>query len=131
MCPMTETPRTTALGELYASITQANDWSMRDVARRIDDRSGGLHSLSKTRIGQLVNANPLPSITAEVIDALAVGLGVSSHRVARAAIESMGYRVAGDDLTPAEAINRDESLSEPTRAALLSILRDVERRRTG
>lgn len=118
-----------ALGVLYDDVTAANDWSMRDVARRVTERSGGGLSLSKSRIGQLVNAYPLPSVSGEAIDALALGLGVSRDRVARAAIQSMGFRIAGDDLTPAEAINRDAHLSDDTRRALLSILRATEGRR--
>lgn len=123
------TGRTSALGRLYDSVTQANGWAMRDVERRISERSNGNYTLSKSRIGQVVNPDPLPSINSYVIHALAIGLNISPARVARAAIEAiMGFEVVGDDLTPAEAISRDESLSDDTRSALLSILRNAERR---
>lgn len=126
---MAESPRTSALGRLYDSITRANGWAMRDVADRVTERSEGTLSLSKSRIGQLVNPDPLPAISSDNIAALAVGLGISPDRVARAAIEAMGFRLPSTDLTPAEAIQRDESLSADTRNALLSILRTAERRR--
>jgi hypothetical protein len=112
-------------------VRLANDWSLRDIEARIE-RAGG--SLKRSRIHQLVNANPLESIKTDVILDLAAGLGVSPDRVAVAAIQSMGFRVSVDDMTPAEAIMRDDRLSRDTREALLAILRgvgagDTERRR--
>lgn len=126
---MTERKRTSALGRLYDSVTQANGWALRDVEARIRVRSNGGLSMSKSRIGQLVNADPLEAVTVDNIECLAVGLNISRDRIARAAIESMGFRLPSDDLTPAEAINRDITLSEEMRAALLSILRTAEGRR--
>lgn len=116
------------LRELYDSVTQANGWSQRDIVKRIGDRG---ESLSKSRIGQLINTWPLESISAGAIQALAAGLGVAPARVALAAVQSMGFQVASESITPAEAIMRDESLSADTKAALLSILRAAEGRRRG
>jgi len=116
------------LRELYDSVTQANGWSMRDVASRAAARNA---ELSKSRIGQLINADPLESISAYSIHALAAGLGVAPARVALAAVQSMGFSVAADDITPAEAIMRDETLSADTKDALLSILRAAQGRRRG
>lgn len=109
-----------ALGELYDSVTAANGWSLRDVERRVADRGG---SLRRSRINQLVNDQPLPSVSAEAIDDLAAGLGVSVDRVAVAALQAMGFRVSLDEVTPAEAIMRDVRLSKDTKDALLAILR--------
>ncbi|WP_109507307.1 hypothetical protein [Nocardioides speluncae] len=117
-----------ALGELYDAVTRANDWSLRDVEARIAKVGG---SLKRSRINDLVNANPLESIRAEVIYDLADGLGVSADRVAVAVVQSMGFRVSADGITPAEAIARDPHLSEDTKAALLSILKTATERRRG
>lgn len=110
----------TPLRELFDSVTSANGWSLRDVAQRIQDRK---YELSRSRISQILNAAPLESITRDKIMALAVGLGIAPDRIAVAAFQSMGYRLGGDEITPAEAIQRDVNLSEDTRRALLSILR--------
>ena len=116
------------LRELYDSVTRANGWSSRDVERRIEERG---EKMSKSRIGQLINTYPLPSISSDKIHALAVGLNVAPARVALAAIGSMGFRVHVDALTPAEAIARDETLTEDTKRALLSILRAAAEGRRG
>ena len=118
----------TPLRALYDSVTQANGWSMRDVERRIADRG---ERLSKSRIGQLINTWPLESIAADKIHALAAGLGIAPARVALAAVQSMGFNVSIENLTPAEAIMRDDTLTDDTRAALLSILRASAERRRG
>ena len=116
------------LRELYDSVTRANGWSMRDVEARTAARD---LRLSKSRIGQLINTWPLDSISASSVYALAGGLGIAPERVALAAVQSMGFRVTADSITPAEAIMRDETLTEDTRAALLSILRASAERRRG
>lgn len=116
------------LRELYDQVAGANDWSTRDVERRIAERG---MKLSKSRIGQIVNAWPLESVNASWVYALAAGLGVAPSRVAIAAVQSMGFQIAGDDLTPAEAIARDASLNDATKRALLSILRDADEGRRG
>lgn len=119
---------TSPLRELYDSVTAANGWSTRDVERRVVAQSQGTSKLSRARINQIVNAEPLTSITAEAIHSLAAGLGVSPARVALAAVQSMGFRVADDAITPAEAIRRDVGLTEHTKRALLSILQAEGRR---
>jgi hypothetical protein len=116
----------TPLRELYDSVTKGNKWSQRDVEKRIADRGG---QLSKSRINQIINAKPLESIAGDVIRTLALGLGISADRVALAAIQSMGFRVHGDSLSPAEAIARDETLSDDVRRSLLAILAAAEGRR--
>jgi hypothetical protein len=78
-----------------------------------------------------VNAWPLDSITASALHALALGLGIAPERVAIAAVQSMGFRVQVDGLTPAEAIMRDETLTDDTKRALLSILRSAGEGRRG
>lgn len=119
------------LGELYDSVIKANGWSIREVAARIEERTAGL-GIKKSRIGQLVNAWPLDSqISGEVIRQLALGLGVAPDRVAVAVIQSMGFRVHADSMTPAEAISRDESLSDDTRRSLLAILAAATEGRRG
>lgn len=114
----------TALRDLYDTVTAANGWSLRDVERRAADRG---YALSKSRIGQLVNADPLDSVTGSSILGLAAGLGISPARVAQAAVQSMGIMLSPVEITPAEAIARDETLSEDTRRALLAILQAPRR----
>lgn len=114
------------LRELYDSVTSANGWSTRDVEARVEARGGRLR---RSRISQIVNAWPLDSISSDAIHSLALGLGISPDRVALAAIQSMGFRVHADSMTPAEAISRDESLSDDTRRSLLAILAAAEGRR--
>lgn len=116
----------TPMRELFDSVTRANGWSQREVERRIADRK---YQLSKSRINQLINDYPLESISNNAIMAMAIGLGISPDRVALAAVQSMGYRIGGENLTPAEAIQRDATLSDDTRRALLSILRAAETER--
>lgn len=113
-----------ALWELYTEITTLSGWSMRDIAER--STRLGAPGLSKSRVGQLVNAQPLEAISRDNIVSLADGLGVTAERVALAALQSMGFRLADEGITPAEAIARDPYLSEDTRSALLSILRSAE-----
>jgi hypothetical protein len=109
-----------AIGELVNAVCEANGWSRNDVITRAN-RKGG--ALTKSRFGQLCSEDPLPGIQADKITDIALGLGVSPSRVAVAAIRAMGYNVPTSDLTPAEAIRQDETLSEDTKTALLSILR--------
>lgn len=118
-----------ALWELYTEITTLSGWTMREVAER--STRLGAPGVSKSRVGQLVNANPLESISRDNIVSLADGLGISAERVALAALQSMGFRLADAGITPVEAISRDPYLSEDTRSALLSILRTAGERRRG
>lgn len=118
MTPMSK--RRSPLGELYDSVTEANGWSQRQVETRAASKGT---KLSKSHIGNLINTYPLSSISSDAIRALALGLNISPNRVALAAIQSMGFNVSGDEITPAEAIARDATLSDDTRNALLAILR--------
>lgn len=118
-----------ALRALYDEITTLSGWSMRDVADRSTRR--GARGITKSRIGQLVNAFPLEAISRDNIESLADGLGITAERVALAAIQSMGFRFADHSITPAEAIQRDTTLSADTKQALLAILRGVGERRRG
>lgn len=125
---MATVSRQNALGELVTAVCEANGWSRNDVVRRVVDRGG---RLSRSRLGQLCSQTPLEGIQGEKIEDLALGLGIAPARVALAAIRAMGYEVTEEGITPAEAIMRDQGLSEDTRAALLSILRAAGERRRG
>ena len=83
-----------ALRALVAEVCDENGWTASDVAGYA--RARGFR-LSQRDIDRHVNLVPIPSITADFIDALAVGLQVSRHRVAQAAIQQMGYRVRDED----------------------------------
>ena len=116
------------LRELFDSVAKANGWSQRDVEKRIEARG---EKLSKSRINQLINIYPLASVSSDAIYSLALGLNISPARVAIAAVQSMGFRIHVDDMTPAEAIARDVTLSDDTRRALLAILRGADDGRRG
>jgi len=124
---MVNVKRRGALGELVVTVCTANDWSYADVATRAN-KATGESVLSKQNVGRLVNEYPLKGVTRAAIHALAAGLGISPDRVALAAVQSMGFRPPEVDITPAEAIQRDPSLSADTRAALLAILRSSSQR---
>jgi transcriptional regulator with XRE-family HTH domain len=113
-----------ALGVLVDEVCEANGWSRRDLARRAEERG---HELSHQRLSQMCTADPLAGIQADKIFAIAAALGVSSARVAIAAVEAMGVRISDTSITPAEAIARDQTLSEDTRHALLAILQAPRR----
>lgn len=110
-----------ALRELYDEITDKAGWSMRDVAKR--STRLGAPGVTKSRVGQLVNANPLQSISRDNIISLADGLGTTAELVALAAMQSMGLLFADQAITPEQAIQRDPFLSPDTKQALLAILR--------
>lgn len=117
----------TPLRKLWDAATKAHGWSTRDVAERVQGRG---HTVKRSNINRVVNARPLNSISLEVILALSDGLRLSPARVAIAAVESMGIPMPrGEDVSPAEAIMRDEALAPSTKDALLAILRDAEGRR--
>lgn len=78
--------------------------------------------MSSSRLGQLLNQDPLPGIQAERIDDIAVGLGIGRDRVAVAAIEALGFALPDSAPGPAEAVRQDPTLPEPTRQALLAVL---------
>lgn len=122
---MVDMKKPNAIGELVNAVCDANGWSRNDVAKRSD---GGF---SKSRLGQLCSDYPLSGIQRDMIHALALALGVTPSRVAVAAIGAMGYQVPTADITPAEAIQQDTSLSDDTKRALLSILRTAGEVRAG
>jgi transcriptional regulator with XRE-family HTH domain len=110
------------LGDLIEEVRHLNDWSQQQVADRAN-KALGERVLSKQNVSRLTTEYPLTSITRAAVRALAAGLNVSPDRVALAALQSMGFRPPAADLTPAEAIARDSSLSVDTKSALLAILR--------
>lgn len=122
---MVDMKKPNAIGELVNAVCDANGWSRNDVVRRSKD------GFSKSRLGQLCSDYPLSGIQGDMINALALALGVTPSRVAVAAIGAMGYHVPTVDITPAEAIQQDETLSDDTKRALLSILRSVGEVRAG
>jgi hypothetical protein len=108
----------TALGQLISDVQAANKWSYAEIAHNAE-ASG--RRLSKSRVESLRNA-ALPSISIKAIEALAAGLKVAPHLVARAAVESMGYAVVAASPDPADALAQDPALSEPMRRVLMAAL---------
>lgn len=112
------------LGVLVDQVCEANGWSRRDLSRRAEERG---HTLSQQNVSKVCTAKPLTNLSANVLFALAAALSITPTRVATAAVEAMGIPASQADLTTAEAIHGDPSLSVDTKAALLSILRTAKR----
>lgn len=111
---------TNALGDLIDEIRRANDWSEDRVVQNAV-KAGA--KLGRSNLNALATTVPLPGIQRATVQALADGLGVSADRVALAAMQGMGFRPPVGIVSAAEAVQRDPSLSEDTRTALLAILR--------
>jgi hypothetical protein len=114
------------LGELMESVRNANDWSYGDIARHTEGIAG-VKALSRSNVQRLATDYPLVSITRGAIQGLAAGMRVSPDRVALAAVQAMGFRPPVADMSAAEAVQRDPSLSSDTRRIVLTILRDSSR----
>lgn len=117
-----------ALGELMRSVRDANGWSYPDIARQT---TAAGHKIGRSNVQRLATDAPLIGITRAAIQALATGMRVSPDRVALAAVEAMGFRPPGPEITAAEAVQRDPDLSNDTRRALLAILRSTSDRNAG
>jgi hypothetical protein len=108
----------TALGRLISEVQSVNRWSYADISQ---NAMAAGRRLSRSRVESLRN-DPLPSISVKAIEALAGGLRVAPDRVAQAAMQSMGYVLATESLTPAQALAGDPRLSEPMRRVLMAAL---------
>lgn len=111
-----------SLGKLIQSVESSRGWTDREVSRRISE--AGLE-MSHSYIGKLRN-QPLRSVTATMVRALAAGLSVPEHVVATAALNSMGVRIdiayRGDLET---AIACDPDLTEHDRRLLHVVVREM------
>lgn len=114
------------LGDLIESVKAANDWSYQGIADRAN-RKLGPGSLSKQTVSRFANEYPLKSAPRDALYALAAGLGISPNRVALEAMRAMGFEPPDASPSAAEAVQRDPALSDPTRRAVLAILRDAAR----
>ena len=121
---MTTTAKLNELGELMARVREANDWSYGDIARRT---TAAGHKMSVSNVQRLATDQPLVSVTRSAVQALADGMRVSPDRVALAAIQAMGFRPPIGEVSAIEAVQRDPSLDDSTRRAVLAILRTAAR----
>lgn len=112
------------LGQLIQSVEDSRGWTLREIARRIDERAG--RTISHAYVARL-KKKPISSITYETIHALAVGLDVPEHLVGAAALETMGVRdLDQSEAGAAVAIARDPDLSERDRRILLAAVREMQ-----
>lgn len=118
------------LGELMESVRTANDWSYGDIARNTEGIVG-VKPLSRSNVQRLATDYPLVSITRGAVLSLSAGMRVSPDRVALAAVQAMGFRPPVSEVTAAEAVQRDASLDDRTRNAILAIIRSAAGTRAG
>ncbi|PWH05221.1 hypothetical protein DEO23_14165 [Brachybacterium endophyticum] len=112
------------LGQLIQSVEDSRGWTLREIARRIDERTG--RTISHAYVARL-KKKPISSITYETIHALAVGLDVPERLVGAAALETMGVRdLDQPEAGAAVAIARDSDLSTRDRRILLAAVREMQ-----
>ncbi|UEJ82674.1 hypothetical protein Bra3105_17890 [Brachybacterium halotolerans subsp. kimchii] len=112
------------LGQLIQSVEDSRGWTLREIARRIDERAG--RTISHAYVARL-KKKPISSVTYETIHALAVGLDVPERLVGAAALETMGVRdLDQSEAGAAVAIARDPGLSERDRRILLAAVREMQ-----
>lgn len=110
------------LSRLIQSVEDGQGWTDREVSRRI---SAAGHSMSHSYIGKLRN-KPIQSVTASMVQALAIGLGLPETVVAEAALASMGVHIdtsrsAGLDV----AIATEEDLTDRDKRLLRSLVKEM------
>ncbi|MGY5764940.1 hypothetical protein ACXET9_07065 [Brachybacterium sp. DNPG3] len=112
------------LGKLIQSVEDSRGWTLREIARRVDDRMG--RTISHAYVARL-KREPIKSISIETIRALSAGLDLPERDVAIAALGAMGVHdsTAGDPRA-AVAIARDPELSDRDRRILLAVLREMD-----
>lgn len=106
------------LGELIGQVRATNGWSLEDVCARAR-RQG--HTISPQNISRL-SSEPVVTMKASTVRALACGLGVPPEAVVSAALKSMGFPVDKPAPSTEDAIGSDPRLSERDRRVLLAAL---------
>lgn len=110
------------LSRLIQSVEDGQGWTDREVSRRIEVAG---HKMSHSYIGKLKN-HPIQSVTASMVQTLAIGLRVPETVVAKAAMESMGVHIdtsssAGLDV----AIANEPSLTDYDKRLLRSVVKEM------
>ena len=116
-----------AVGRLIEAQKVVEGWSEEDIARRA--RARGL-PMTKQNLGRIKN-EAVKTVSAETIEALAVGLNVPEQRVIAAYMDMFGFplrQVPGFTSTEA-AIRADVRLSSDDKANLLALLGSMIRRK--
>lgn len=109
------------LDQLIEGVKSANGWSDPDLVTNAEERG---HVLSKSNISRM--RNPLVSIKAEIVFALAAGLRVSPGQVAIAAVESMGIALPNyESPTPEQSVRLDTTLSVKDKGVVLALLQQL------
>lgn len=122
---MVMTDASNPLARLIDLVEEANEWSDPMIAERAT-RAG--HQRGKSWVSRIRNRG-MPSINADMVHALAAGLGVPVSRVLRAALEGMGLPYGDESNSPEAAIRADPTLSDETKRTLLLLLGESRQRR--
>lgn len=107
---------THALGRLIDAVANAHRYSDEDVARRARSRG---HQLSKSNISRIRN-EPVRSINAAQMHALADGLGIPVGTVLQAALTSMGLPAGEAPSRFEDVVKADPNLIPEARDHLLA-----------
>jgi len=113
-----------ALAALIEQRKESNGWSNNDIGQRAA-RAG--HQLSGKNVWRLTT-QPVITLKAETMRALASGLDLPVMEVVQAALLSMGFKVTEGRATPEEAVAADPALSSEAKRMLLA---QLEALRTG
>lgn len=110
------------LSRLIQSVEDGQGWTDREVSRRI---AAAGHKMSHSYIGKLKN-HPIQSVSASMVQTLAIGLGLPETVVAEAALSSMGVHIetnssAGLDV----AIATEETLTDRDKRLLRSLVKEM------
>ena len=111
------------LGTILNQVRNLNGWSCQNVADRATVRG---YKLSKSNVSRLATESPLLSISATAIRGLSVALGVSEHRIAMAALSSMGIATNYEPPTAREAIIAAHDIPDAVKSMLLAMLNSLE-----
>lgn len=110
------------LAQLIDDAMQANRWSLRDVSERAKAHG---HALSQQNISRIRN-EPVVTLVAKQARGLAAGLEVPVSSVVAAALRSMGFTPSDQsNVTPEEAVRRDERLGSRDRRIVTAVLREL------
>jgi hypothetical protein len=104
-----------ALARLIDAVAEAHRYSDEDIAKRARARG---HHLSKSNISRIRN-EPVKSVNAAQMNALADGLGLPVSTVLQAALTSMGLPTGGARNRFEDVVKADPNLLPEARAHLL------------
>ena len=116
------------LARLIDATTEANRWSLADVSARAKGRG---HALSQQNLSR-IRTEPVVTLVAKQVRALAAGLDLPVSVVVDATLRSMGFPTTDQiTVTPEDAVQRDERLGTRDRRILTAVLNELRRGQEG